>query len=761
MRAGQLLATLLALAVGATEAAGCAPTRRAEPPVRPATAQRDAGGAPPGAVISIAAGGDDTCAITRAGRVLCWGENGMSDPLRLGERKRATSAPVAIRTPGGKPSFVAVTPQNLCVLDAQHELSCRGDAEDPETGATNVWTGAVGPGVRAVAVSALFGCAVAHDGNVMCWGDGGRCQLGGGCPSRRSAAGNTPPVVATPKNPGATSVVVGNTHACALTSQGTALCWGGNRFGQTGVGIVRTVQTPTLVAGLKKATALAAGHDHTCALVADGRVMCWGRNNHGQLGNGSADDGHIPVAVSHLDHAVAIAAGGDHTCALLRGGRVFCWGADEYGQLGDHAREARYQPVPVERMQSGVTAIAVGDEHSCALLRGHVWCWGRNRHGQLGNGAELIGVHGPVAPPSMHVTAIAARGNHSCFVGDKGQAMCCGDNHAGRLGNNSTEQAYIPVKVAGASWRLEGVYAGGGHTCGVVHGGGAICWGDNSYGQLGNRSTSDQHAPIPVLGLGSAGVTAMALGARHSCALAHGHVWCWGANGMGELGNNSTARRSAVPVRVTGVGSGIKAISAGAFHTCALDADDHVMCWGYNVSGQLGNRSTDSTYENETCSRTPVRVMGLGGQVRMLASGGAFNCVLRQSGDVECWGDNRHGQLGNNTLRSGSTVVAVHGLPSSAVTLAAGAEHACALLQNGSVMCWGRNRRGQLGDGSMEDSKVPVRVRGLDAKVVSLAAGTDYTLALTQSGRVLGWGDGADGQLGDNSSTVPVRVTGL
>jgi alpha-tubulin suppressor-like RCC1 family protein len=248
------------------------------------------------------------------------------------------------------------------------------------------------------------------------------------------------------------------------------------------------------------------------------------------------------------------------------------------------------------------------------------------------------------------------------------------------------------------------IAAGGAHTCAVMRGGGVRCWGSNTYGQLGTGTTIDSSIPVEVSGLASE-VHALAAGLFNTCALTSGGgVKCWGYAASGGL-TDGPAAHSLVPIDITGLGSGIRAISTGYEQACALTTVGGVKCWGRNDGGQLGDGTT-------TESRTVVDVAGLGSGVSAVSVGlGGHTCALTAGGAVKCWGSDWHGQRGDGPDSQSLVPGDVSGLASGVRAITAGANHACALEGDGAVLCWGDNWYGQLGGGTECDSSdVPVKV---------------------------------------------------
>jgi alpha-tubulin suppressor-like RCC1 family protein len=279
------------------------------------------------------------------------------------------------------------------------------------------------------------------------------------------------------------------------------------------------------------------------------------------------------------------------------------------------------------------------------------------------------------------------------------------------------------------------------------------CWGTNSLGQLGDGSLLPKNVPVDTSGL-SNGVVALAAGYGHTCALLlGGGVKCWGMNSYGQIGDGTTTQRN-TPVDVSGLTSGVMALAVGSFHTCALMVGGAVKCWGYNSYGQLGDGT--GTQRN-----SPTPVFGLSAGVIAMTAGDNHTCA-RTSGNVVCWGQNWFGQLGNGTTATYSQPVIASALPSGITALAAGYGHTCATT-NGSAICWGLNDSGQVGDGTWVQRTLPQAVEGLASGVVALRASYYQTCALLSSGRPTCWGSDSSGQLGLGTivrRSTPTNIVG-
>jgi len=654
-------------------------------------------------VRALTAGSYHTCALMSGGTVKCWGSN--SDG-QLGDGSTTSrSTPVDVAGLGGNVIALAAGAYHTCALTAGGGVKCWGQNEVGQLGdgtttqrTTPVDVIGMGSGVVALAsASGFHTCALTTGGGAKCWGHNYGGQLGDGTTAQRNT-----PVDVIGLGSGVIALSAGGFHTCALIAGGEAKCWGENYYGQLGNGTNTWHYTPVSVSGLGSGVvALVAGYSDTCAVTASGSAKCWGFNDSGQIGDGTTTTHNAPTDVSGLGSGVAaIAPGGDHTCALTASGGVKCWGSNSDGQIGNGAILMRSIPMDVHELGNNAIVVA-GYFHTCAVTASDgAKCWGYNDYGQIGDGTTTNrSIPVDVSGLTTNIVSLVAGGFHSCALTTGGDAKCWGDNYCGELGDGTTTAHSAPVDVSGLGTGVTTLAAGGSHTCALTAGGGIKCWGSNRYGQLGDGTTTNRNLAVEVVGLGS-DVAALATGQDHTCALTTGGgVKCWGRNYGGMLGDGTTIDRS-TPVDVTGLNSGITAIAVGGTHTCALTTARTVKCWGNNDAGQLGDGTT-------TNRSIPVDVNGLGSDIVAVAAGGAHTCALTASGAVKCWGWNDQGQLGDSTTENRSTPVVVSGLESGVTSLTTlGYYHTCATVA-GRAKCWGYDGYGQLGIGTIVQRLLP------------------------------------------------------
>jgi alpha-tubulin suppressor-like RCC1 family protein len=399
----------------------------------------------------------------------------------------------------------------------------------------------------------------------------------------------------------AKTLCVTNRRVCAVQADGGLKCWGINNYGQGGQAHNyipgNWLPYATSVIGINgssdatTAVGVTCGSLHTCALMKTGAAKCWGLGSQRQIGNGEAPQ---PPNYSQIDdtfvlsidgatdatRAVSLGAGDTHTCAAMLDGTVKCWGSNFKSELTGGYTGAR-DPTAVysgnvgagEAAPDTAVAVAIGFRVSLALLEdGTVKCWGYNTFGQCGtplppnnivthgmNQGGDIGVRNPsfvqdVAGGNLQGVKLLVTGagsRHACAALETGAAMCWGKNDKGQLGSPTVDldMSHAAVAVPGVS-HVSSMCVGNAHTCATMSGGGVKCWGQNTYGQLGNNSTLDSHVPVDVIGIKSA--VDIACGWQTTCAhLVDGSMSCWGGNDQSQFSNGrGAAYASSTPVAI-------------------------------------------------------------------------------------------------------------------------------------------------------------------------------------------------------------------
>jgi alpha-tubulin suppressor-like RCC1 family protein len=349
-----------------------------------------------------------------------------------------------------------------------------------------------------------------------------------------------------------------------------------------------------------------------------------------------------------------LSAGYYHTCGLTASGTAYCWGGNSFGTLGDGTLADRILPTPVTGGRA-FEALDAGAGHNCALTAaGAAWCWGQNDEGQAGDGTFAARSQ-PVAVTGGHVfREISAGHAHSCGLTADGTAWCWGDDSQGQLGDGGqspTEKSAVPVRVQ-FDQPFAVIHAGYYQTCGVTSTAQAYCWGQNGAGQNGDDSTIARHVPVAVAG-GHA-FSSLAPGDRFVCGVSSDDVWCWGVNRYGELGA-SAPDTSRIPFRIVEAPSqhavftsmGTSTAATAEAYGCGLDSSGRVSCWGGAVRG----------------IRTRGGISRLDDRVRAasVTAGAQHICALSRDGFAYCGGANYAGQIGDGTRTDRSLLTAVTG----------------------------------------------------------------------------------------------------
>jgi alpha-tubulin suppressor-like RCC1 family protein len=359
---------------------------------------------------------------------------------------------------------------------------------------------------------------------------------------------------------------------------------------------------------------------------------------------------------------VQVSAGYNHTCAVSVDSLAYCWGSNFFGQVGDGTQSDRLKPVRVAGFLR-FRGVSAGTDFTCGItISNKAYCWGSNSHRTLGDGT-------------------------------------------------TADIRLKPVPVAGGL-HFNQVSAGNDHGCGVTLDDKAYCWGESSFGELGDGTQNTRLAPVPVVG--GLKFRQLAAGLSHTCGVTlTNSAWCWGNNSSGQLGKGPPQDKSLVPVRVAG-GLHFRRVSSGFSYSCGETTDNLGYCWGDNTFGQAG----DGTNANSRL--TPVLVVGGLQFDRVGAAGQYHTCGVTPGHKAYCWGSNDSGQLG---IGSNAGLPIYVGFPFSSkpravtggllfIQTSAHYRHTCGVTANYRAYCWGLNDEGQLGDGTKNSSLSPVKVAG-------------------------------------------------
>ncbi len=605
-------------------------------------------------------------------------------------------------------------------------------------------------------------------------------------------------------------VSTGLNHACALRQSGTALCWGLNEASMLGDGTTFDRGLPTPVSGAGRYSQISVGDNATCAIErVSERVHCWGRNQEGELGDGSpggnrgtpapiqprpsdaaafagrrflevrshavgacardhmgevwcwgrggrTGDGTTaatPAAVrlSAPNNVVELHAGNSFVCARTSGAEIWCWGTNEFGQLGDGTTMNRLSPVRAS--VPAAERITGGSYFACALSSREVYCWGNNDAGQLGVG---FGPHRPTPTSSSGLTADElVCGQRLCFARETGgDWQSWGNGAEGQLGDGGSVPRGTAGPAALVPRTMRPSFGFGSFTvCGIDRGR-LSCWGGDYNGTLGLRSEITAPAPVSST-VPLDNLTALGAGIYGTCVVRSGVASCSGL--FYVLGASATPYSSSRMRPVPTLPSGMIDVDSGHYTTCAASGSGStgtVHCWGTGLV-------------IDTLTPTPFAITG--GAPTQLTVGANQVCalVLESDGDrvPYCMGSDASGGLGRGTM-SGTISATLMPTTSTATDfeeVEAGLAHVCARRETGQVVCWGRGAEGQIGDGTTSNRASPTPVMGL-TDAIDVATGERHSCAVRTGGSVVCWGANAAGQLGDGTTlarSAPTPVAGI
>ncbi len=513
-----------------------------------------------------------------------------------------------------------------------------------------------------------------------------------------------------------------------------------------------------------------------CALKKNGDVYCWGKGGSGLLGNESTVNSALPVKVSKPDNVVfkSLIGFNQNFCAIDSNGQVYCWGGGGNGQIGNGGNLNVSKPTRVS-MPVAATSLSIGASTICAIgTDKNAYCWGSGDRGQIGNSTNKdTNTPTLVSMPSLKekFTAInlAYYGDgFVCALGDKGNIYCWGNGSHGEIGNGFNYNESIPVQIkipSGVSFKYLAQGMGNGQ-CALDTNGIMYCWGYNAHGEGGNGSKTNTNTPTKAK-MPSSGESFSVIGSsvNTACAVSNlKNLYCWGYGENGEVGNHSESG-SLYPVKTSA--SNINKISSAYYIDatfCGISAESKVYCWGYGDYGQIGNNQSKSAntptsiamYDQNT-KFVDVKVSGNSNTV----------CGLTSDGKIYCWGYGRDGGLGNG-FWADSTIPTLVTFSPPIVKIAASKGNGngstfCAINYESRVYCWGYGKNGEIGNGKTESALIPtLALIPFENKIIDIVSSNMGSFcALNQNGKVLCWGVGTSGQLGNRTmqnSSLPQSV---
>ena len=500
------------------------------------------------------------------------------------------------------------------------------------------------------------------------------------------------------------SVAAGRDHSCALTTDNTVWCWGGNASGQRANGEMSSLPQPVpkQIEDTKQPgewQSLASGATHNCGIKSDHSLWCWGNNKAGQLAIDLAIEAS-PYPQQETTHnndwstrPNALALGSNFSCALKLikkstgdENTLWCWGSNTYSPSTSTKNP---QPAQVGSTSDWV-AITAGTHHACGIRsNGELLCWGDNSTKQLGRGEDNSVSLDP-NPQRVNETgpwrAVSAGLSHTCAIKSDESLWCWGNNYKGAVGNGElpntsqrkTHAQPLPIGINNKKWRA--LAAGMDHTCAIDSDDTLWCWGSNIYGQLGNNTTQSLSEPTAI---GLTLIDTVTAGTYHTCAFnREGTMYCWGYNASGQLGNGQVMPDATQPVQIAKNKTDWQSVFAGSDRSCAIDTTQTLWCWGHNDPVEFNTGSTTSTAAPGVVIDIKYPKDNSGWSSVALGAPLSKACGVKR-GERRCW------ENGSWSAADGAT---------SWGQVAAGSFHFCAIQSGGALLCWGLNFIGQLGN---------------------------------------------------------------
>src|SRR3989339_384805 len=828
---------------------------------------------------SISAGYEHTCGIRASdGRVLCWGE---SASYQLGDGQNTLDRNVSTLTTDISPykkGFTQVNETLVSILSSSNlhageiwKLSCRAYDFTSYSSSMNSSIITILGGPPTMATVKINSTVNTKNDSIYGYCNGTDKESDDLAYQYQWYNGSTVYFNGTLFKEG--SISAGNYHTCGIRANDSrVLCWGGRNYGALGDGNDSNTDNlnPNVTTDTSSYISVSAGYFYTCGIRAnDSRVLCWGSGLWGKLGDGSTTNHSEPNLTTDNSSYTKIYVGYYHTCGIrANDSRVLCWGQGHYGQLGDGQNTTDYSNPRVTTDSSPYISISAGYLHTCGIRTNdsRVLCWGAGDYGILGDGQNTTDRYSPYLTTDTSAYKSVSIGRfHTCGIrANDSRVLCWGDSANGKLGDGQvTIDRFEPYPTTDTSAyaQVETTYD---HTCGIrANDSRALCWGDNSNGNLGTGNYNPHTSPyittdtspygrgfssseeILVSILGNAYINAgqnWSLGCRsydftdysswmnssiltinfppviqtvktnsttnksnenikgycnatdtdgndliynytwyngstayingtlfkegtisagygHSCGIRanDSRVLCWGAGSNGRQGDGQVTD-NLIPTLTTDISAYSSVSAGGYFHTCGIRANDsRVLCWGDSAYGQIGDGQI-------TTDRTSPYLTTDSSAYSSISAGELYTCGIRANDSrVLCWGDSAYGQLGDGQITTDRTSPYLTTDSSAYSRISAGGYHTCGIRQSDSrVLCWGFGTNGALGDGSVGNNLEPTVTTDISS-YLSVSAGGDsvrtygHTCGIrTNDSRVLCWGESLDGRLGDGQDGANV-----